>query len=225
MHKRLRLLSSLALLVCLSPGLAIAATETLATVTLENGAKVRLNDDFTWEYVILETLAPTTSDTSTQAATAVTSIAVNTTSTINMASTSGTQTTSQATPATGQTMSASAMSQADLLKSTAKGGVRISLAKSEWDDDGRLGLTFDLTSTSSKHYVMIDLDVTLYDDSGNKLDTETVKVWQAIFRMPDSYLRKGDNRQSRTFWFEAIDASQWSKQLVSLKIGEMDSRM
>ncbi|SQH74445.1 conserved exported protein of unknown function [Shewanella benthica] len=217
MHKRLRLLSSLALLVFLFPGLAIAATETLATVTLENGAKVRLNDDFTWEYVILETLPATTSETSTQAATAVTSIALNTTSIINMAS--------KATQAGSQTMTASAMSQAELLKSTAKSGVKVSLAKSEWDDDGRLGLTFDLASTSSEHYVMVEIDITFYDDSGRKLKTETIKVWKAIFRSPDTYLRKGEQRQSRTFWIQGIDASQWTKQLMSLKIGEMNSRM
>ncbi len=221
MHKRLRLLSSLALLVFLFPGLAAAATETLTTVTLENGVKVRLNDDFTWEYVILETLPATTSETNTQAATAVTSIAVNTTSTINMASTSGSKT----TQAASQTMTASAMSQAELLKSTAKAGVKVSFAKSEWDDDGRLGLTFDLASTSSEHYVMVEMDITFYDDSGRKLKTETIKVWKAIFRSPDTYLRKGEQRQSRTFWIQGIDASQWTKQLMSLKIGEMNSRM
>ena len=221
MHKRLRLLSSLALLVFLFPGLAVAATETLATVTLENGAKVRLNDDFTWEYVILETLPATTSETSTLAATAVTSIALNTTSTINMASTSG----SKATQAASQTMTASAMSQAELLKSTAKAGVKVTFANSEWDDDGRLGLTFDLASTSSEHYVMVEMDITFYDDSGRKLKTETIKVWKAIFRSPDTYLRKGEQRQSRPFWIQGIDASQWTKQLMSLKIGEMNSRM
>ncbi|AQS40647.1 Protein of unknown function (DUF3157) [Shewanella psychrophila] len=214
MYKRLRLLSSLALLIFLFPGLAIAANETLATVTLENGAKVRLNDDFTWEYVILETLPATTSETSAQTTTAITTIAVGTTSTTNTA-----------TQAARQTMTASAMSQAELLKSTAKSGVKVSFAKSEWDEDGRLGLTFDLASSSSEHYVMIEMDVTLYDDSGKKLKTETIKVWQAIFRSPDTYLRKGENRQSRTFWLEGIDANQWSKQLLSLKIGEMNSRM
>ncbi|BAJ04243.1 DUF3157 family protein [Shewanella violacea] len=219
MHKRLRLLSSLALLVFLFPSLAIAATETLARVTLENGAKVRLNDDFTWEYVILETLPATSSETSPQAVTAITAIGLNTTSTINLASTSG------ANKATSQTMTASAMSQAELLKSTAKSGVKVSFSKAEWDDDGRLGLTFDLASTSSEHYVMIELDISLYDDSGSKLKTETVKVWKAIFRSPDTYLRKGEQRQSRTFWIQGINASQWTKQLLSLKIGEMNSRM
>ena len=138
-----------------------------------------------------------------------------------MASTSG----SKATQAASQTMTASAMSQAELLKSTAKAGVKVSFAKSEWDDDGRLGLTFDLASTSSEHYVMVEMDITFYDDSGRKLKTETIKVWKAIFRSPDTYLRKGEQRQSRTFWIQGIDASQWTKQLMSLKIGEMNSRM
>lgn len=218
MHKRLTLLSSLALLIFSLPTFAIAATETLATVTLENGAKVRLNDDFTWEYVILETLPAASPELATPALAPVVAGAAVTTSVVKSAE-------PVATVPVKQTMTATAMSQAELLKSTAKEGVKVSFASSEWDGEGRLGLTFDLASSSSEHYVMIEMDITLYDDAGNKLKTETVKVWKAIFRMPDSYLRKGENRQSRTFWIEGIDAKQWSKQLLSLKIGEMNSRM
>ncbi len=221
MHKRLPLLSSFILLLFTLPSLAIAATETLATVTLENGAKVRLNDDFTWEYVIFET-APAGSDKAVATDTkATTAIAAGTSTTISVANTATTPT----VQANSQAMTASAIAQAELLKSTAKSGVKVTLAKAQWDDDGRLGLTFDLASTSSEHYVMIEMDVTLYDDSGRKLKTETIKVWKAIFRSPDTYLRKGETRQSSTFWIEDLDASQWSKQLLSLKIGEMDSRM
>ncbi|QFU25016.1 DUF3157 family protein [Shewanella eurypsychrophilus] len=220
MHKRLKFLSAFALLVIAVPSLAIAATETVASLTLENGAKVRLNDDFTWEYVILETVPVVNSETKSQTPLA---IAAGTSASIEIAKAAPQAT--QATQAISQTMTATAMSQAELLKSTAKAGVKVSFAKAEWDDDGRLGLTFDLASTSSEHYVMIEMDVTLYDDTGKTLKTETLKVWKAIFRSADTYLRKGEQRQSRTFWIEGIDASQWSKQLLSLKIGEMNSRM
>ncbi|WP_076414134.1 DUF3157 family protein [Shewanella sp. UCD-KL12] len=221
MHKRLSLLSSFTLLLLTLPGLALAATETLATVTLENGAKVRLNDDFTWEYVIFET-APTDADKAVEAdKPTATAIAAGTSTTISVANKASTP----ATTASSQSMSASAIAQAELLKSTAKAGVKVSFANAQWDDDGRLGLTFDLSSTSSEHYVLIEMDVTLYDDSGRKLKTETIKVWKAIFRSAETYLRKGEHRQSRTFWIEGVDVNQWSKQLLSLKIGEMDSRM
>jgi len=72
---------------------------------------------------------------------------------------------------------------------------------------------------------MIELDITLFDDNGKQLKTETVKVWKAIFRMASTYLRQGEQRQSKTFWVEGIDKAQWTKELMSIKIGEMDSRM
>ena len=202
MRKTHNTLIGFALLTLAIPAMAAEVT----TVTLDNGTKVRLNDDFTWEYVILETTTPavgtatTTSPPTSQALT-------------------------QAAVISAPTLTASAMSQAELLKSTAKGGVKVSFLNSQWDEDGRLGLTFDLASSSSEHYVLINLDVTLFDDTGKLLETKTIKVWKAIFRMPDTYLRKGQQRESKIFWFEGIDPNLWTKELVSLKIGDMDSRM
>ena len=184
----------------------------LTTITLDNGAKVKLNDDFTWEYVILE-LKPSVPEVVIAASPAV-------------SSSQATQITAPATVITSTpTLTANAMSQAALLKMTAKDGVKVSFLNSQWDEDGRLGLTFDLASTSSEHYVLIELDVTLFDDTGKLLKTETIKVWRAIFRMPDTYLRKGQQRESKVFWIEGVNPKTWTKELMSLKIGEMDSRM
>ncbi|ABV39046.1 conserved hypothetical protein [Shewanella sediminis HAW-EB3] len=208
MHKLLRVYTSLALLIFTVPVMA----DEVAKITLENGATVRLNDDFTWEYVILKTqepvVAPTaTTQTGSEVSSAATVATVTTTSTVANA------------------LTESAMENSALLNHTAKSGVKVRLLKSEWDADNRLGLTFDLASTSSENYVVIELDITLFDDSGKQLKTETVKVWKAIFRMANTYLRNGEQRQSKTFWIEGIDKSQWTKELMSLKIGEMDSRM
>lgn len=209
MRKTLTALTGLALLILVFPAMAAELT----TITLDNGAKVRLNDDFTWEYMILET------QPSAPAAIIATAPVVS----ASQASVPITVTTTAL--ATTPTLTANAMSQAELLKSTAKSGVKVSFLKSQWDEDGRLGLTFDLASTSPEHYVLIELDVTLFDDTGKLLTTETIKVWRAIFRMPDTYLRKGQQRESKIFWIEGIDPKTWTKELMSLKIGEMDSRM
>lgn len=207
MHKLLRVYTSLALLIFTVPVIA----EEVAKITLENGATVRLNDDFTWEYVILESQESASKGASVTAQTA--------------AEVSSTATKTTTAAVTANTLTASAMENSALLNHTAKSGVKVSLLKSEWDGDDRLGLTFDLASTSSENYVVIELDITLFDDSGKQLKTETVKVWKAIFRMANTYLRQGEQRQSKTFWIEGIDKSQWTKELMSLKIGEMDSRM
>ncbi|GIU14027.1 hypothetical protein TUM4261_28970 [Shewanella sp. c952] len=194
-----------------------AYADEVARVTLENGATVKLNDDFTWEYVILESQAK--ADTATPvtlpAAAAAVAVTENTTPAV----------TPTAPIANTEALTSSAIAQSALLKSTAKSGVKVSFLDSQWDDDGRLGLTFELSSNSSEHYVMIELEVSLFADSGALIKRETVKVWQAVFRMPDTYLRKGQTRESRVLWIEDIDKAQWTKQLMSLKMKEMDSRM
>lgn len=213
MYKTLMAYACLALFSLSVPAYA----DEVARVTLENGATVKLNDDFTWEYVILESQAkPDTAIPVTLPATAAAvAVTENTTTAV----------TPTAPIANTEALTSSAIAQSALLKSTAKSGVKVSFLDGQWDDDGRLGLTFELSSNSSEHYVMIELEVSLFADSGALIKKETVKVWQAVFRMPDSYLRKGQTRESRIFWIEDIDKTQWTKQLMSLKMKEMDSRM
>ena len=214
MHKTL--LTYLAITLMLFSMSAYSAEiipEKVAIVTLENGTKIQINDDFTWEYVFLEN--QTTNKLDANAATVTTSAAVVATA----------EQSSVTTPVVADTLTASAMKQATLLKSTAKNGVKVSYLNSQWDDKNRLGLTFELSSNSPEHYVVIELEIGLFSDSGSLIKKETVKVWKAIFRMPESYLRKGQIRESREFWIEGIDKQQWKKQLMTLKITEMDSRM
>ncbi|MDR8525772.1 DUF3157 family protein [Shewanella fidelis] len=214
MYKMLRNYASIAILVLSVPAFA----DEVARITLDNGAKVKLNDDFTWEYIILESQSQPD-----------TAVPVTLPATVGTAASTSAAATEVITPAvsaaTTETLTSSAIAQSALLKSTAKSGVKVSFANSQWDDDGRLGLTFELSSNSPEHYVMIELEISLFADSGALIKKEDIKVWQAIFRMPDTYLRKGQTRDSRVFWIEGIDKSQWTKQLMSLKVGEMDSRM
>ncbi|ABZ74657.1 conserved hypothetical protein [Shewanella halifaxensis HAW-EB4] len=222
MYKALRTYISIALLLFSIPAIA----GEVARVTLENGATVKLNDDFNWEYVILESQTkPDTAVPVTLPATVSTVAVAASTAPVETEALAKVEAVPTTLPANIETLTSTAIAQAELLKSTAKSGVKVSLLNSQWDDDGRLGLTFELSSTSPEHYVMIELEVSLFADSGALIDKETIKVWQAIFRMPDSYLRKGQTRESRTFWIEGIDKAQWTKELMSLKIGEMDSRM
>jgi hypothetical protein len=138
--------------------LALTMTAQAADIgqfTLENGAKVVLKDDFTWEYLVIE----------------------------------------QAT----QTLAPVVLAQPELLTTTAKDGIKVSLASSVWDGD-RLGLTFDLSSSNSDHIVLVEVSAKFFSDSGQVLKTETLEAWKATFRLPETYLRKGEQRQSRTLW-------------------------
>lgn len=207
MHTSLRLsaLSSLLLLTS-----SVMAAD-VANITLENGAQVRLKDDFTWEYVITETKA------APNAAAAVASASS------NVASVPSAAVTTQTVAAPVTTLTATAITQPELLGSTAKDGIKVSFAEGQWKGD-KLGLSFDLASTSNEHVTLVEVEASFFADNGTLLKTEKLEVWEAIFRMPETYLRKGEQRKSSVIWVEGIDKSQWQKQLINLKITDINSR-
>ena len=209
MHTSLRLsaLSSLLLLTS-----SVMAAD-VANITLENGAQVRLKDDFTWEYVITETKA---------APNALAAAAVASASS-NVASVPSAAVTTQTVAAPVTTLTATAITQPELLGSTAKDGIKVSFAGGQWKGD-KLGLSFDLASTSNEHVTLVEVEASFFADNGTLLKTEKLEVWEAIFRMPETYLRKGEQRKSSVIWVEGIDKAQWQKQLINLKITEINSR-
>ena len=210
-----------ALFLVLTPA-AMAAD--VAVITLENGANVRLKDDFTWEYIITETVSAPTTINAPAIATKVAD-----TSVANISATAAQQTNTvtptEAASVTDSTtrLTTSAMAQPELLASTTKEGIKITLADTKWKGD-KLGLVFDFDSTSNEHVTIVEVEVSFYDDNGALLKTEKLEAWEAIFRMPETYLRKGQHRQSPVLWVEGVNQQQWQKQLISLKIVEIESR-
>lgn len=206
-------LSALSSLLLLSSSVMAAD---VATITLENGAQVRLKDDFTWEYIITETKAAEAPAVATIAATP--STVVTTTAAAVASSTSAVE---AAAPVT--TLTANAIARPELLGSTAKDGIKVSFTDSQWKGD-KLGLSFELASTSGEHVTLVEVEASFFADDGTLLKTEKLEVWEAIFRMPETYLRKGEQRKSPVIWVEGIDKNQWQKQLINLKITEINSR-
>jgi hypothetical protein len=196
----------------------------VAVITLENGTNVRLKDDFTWEYIITETVSAPKTINAPAIATKVAD-----TSVANISATAAQQTNTvtptEAASVTDSTtrLTASAMAQPELLASTTKEGIKITLADTKWKGD-KLGLVFDFDSTSNEHVTIVEVEVSFYDDNGALLKTEKLEAWEAIFRMPETYLRKGQHRQSPVLWVEGVNQQQWQKQLISLKIVEIESR-
>jgi hypothetical protein len=219
-----------ALFLLLAPA-AMAAN--VAVITLENGANIRLKDDFTWEYIITETVTQPV-----QAAKADIAKQANvvTQPTIASAASIAAVTTPVAAPTVAMPtapamntqvsttrLTAAALAQPELLGSTAKDGIKIALADTKWKGD-KLGLVFDFDSTSNEHVTVVEVEVSFYNDNGALLKTEKLEAWEAIFRMPETYLRNGQHRQSDTIWVEGVNKQQWQKQLISLKIVEIESR-
>ncbi|MCG9748760.1 DUF3157 family protein [Shewanella sp. Isolate8] len=225
MYKALQSCAIMALFLLVAPAFAAdKADDAVALITLENGATVRLNADFTWEYVFL-TPQTTSATTEGQAIESQGTDAAQTQAEQASQPVAKVQPVVIASgPVVGGAMTASAMDRANLLRTTAKGGAKVSYLKSQWDSKGRLGLNFELSSNSEENYVIIEMEIGLFADSGELIKTETVNVWQAIFRVPETYLRKGQTRNSETFWIEGIDKAQWSKELMTLKIIDMSSR-
>lgn len=197
-------LSALSSLLLLSSSVMAAD---VATITLENGAQVRLKDDFTWEYIITETKA------------AEMPVAVAAAPSANIVSTS----TAAVAAAPVTTLTANAIARPELLGSTAKDGIKVTFTDSQWKGN-KLGLTFELASTSGEHVTLVEVEASFFADDGSLLKTEKLEVWEAIFRMPETYLRKGEQRKSRVIWVEDVDKNRWQKQLVNLKITEINSR-
>ncbi|SIQ71776.1 Protein of unknown function [Shewanella morhuae] len=203
-------LSALSSLLWLSSSVMAAD---VANITLENGAQVRLKDDFTWEYVLTQTqVAPNVlaTDAVIDSSSSVTSLP-------------STAEASQAIAAPVTTLTATAIAQPELLGSTAKDGIKVSFTTAQWKEN-KLGLSFELASTSNKHVTLVEVEASFFADNGTLLKTEKLAVWEAIFRMPETYLRKGEQRNSSVIWVEGIDKAQWQKQLINLKITEINSR-
>lgn len=182
------------------------ATE-LARFTLENGAEVMLNDDFTWQYVILEETQTSNNEL------------VNKTIESGLAAPSVPVTSQLSAPK----LTATAIKQSELMATNVSEGVRVTYKTAVWDDD-ELGLTFELHNSSTANAVMVKAEVTLFNDQGIKIKTEELTPWQAQYRSPETYLRKGQTRMSRTLWIEGIDAKQWKKQLIQVKVLEVETR-
>lgn len=205
-------LSALSSLLLLSSSVMAADVD---TITLENGAQVRLKDDFTWEYIITETKAAEAPAVATVAAPSST---VTTAAAAVASSTSAVEATQPVT-----TLTANAIARPEILGSTAKDGIKVTFSESQWKQD-KLGLTFELASTSGEHVTLVEVEASFFTDDGTLLKTEKLEVWEAIFRMPETYLRKGEQRKSPVIWVEGVDKNRWQKQLLNLKITEINSR-
>ncbi|MGX9462567.1 DUF3157 family protein [Shewanella sp. A14] len=202
-----------ALFLFLTPA-AMAAD--VAVITLENGANVRLKDDFTWEYIITETISKPAAITQTSV--------TRTVETVPMLPAANSTTTPSVAPTTATTrLTAAAMAQPTLMGSAAKEGIKITLADTQWKGD-KLGLVFDFESSSSDLVTVVNVEASFFNDQGSLIKTETIEAWEAIFRMPETYLRKGQHRQTPPLWVEGIDKQQWQQKLISLKIVEIESR-
>lgn len=173
----------------------------IGTVTLDSGATVLLHDDYTWEYIAINsdaTKKATPSDITALSA-------VNTASSEQVSKND------------------TSLLRSGLLNTAAKNDVKVTYSDAIWRDQ-ELGLKFTLSSNNSDGVVIVKVAISFYDDNANKIIEETVNVWQASYRLPETYLRKGETRNSRVIWINGIDKANWTNKLLSLKVIEVETR-
>lgn len=183
-------LSRLLLALCLSPLLAQAAP--LTQVTLPDGRQVQLNDDYTWEYLLIKPATPA----ATAGATAGAVVAA-------------------------PVLTEQALANPDMLSQAARDGITVKLSQVGGEDP--LQLQFMLSNGGTRNVVRVNGSVTLFSEQGAQLATQEVRFWAGENRLPDSYLRQGEQRPSRTIEL-ARPASLSGKPLVRVQIDEVEFR-
>lgn len=179
-------LSRLLVALCLSPLLVQAAP--LTQVTMPDGRQVQLNDDFTWEYLLLK---PAADGSAVQGTVAV------------------------------PVLTEQAMSNPELLAQAVKDGIGVKLAKVEGSDP--LQLQFMVSNTGTRNVVRVRGSVTLFSEQGAQLVKQEARFWVGENRLPESYLRKGQQRPSMVLEVPR-PAGLTGEPLVRVEIEEVEFR-
>ncbi|HGY9580509.1 DUF3157 family protein [Vibrio harveyi] len=181
--------------ITLATLLASSSVYAAEVVKLADGREVKLNDDFTWEYVVKKAA----SENTLEKVEAVEAAAVVASTTAVEAVT--TQTTKAPEIATipvvnkkvGTTIVVNAKKPTMQLSDS---GVDVLIGSARYED-GELILPTSVTNQSSQSVIQVEVEVQVFDMSGKPLAKESVTVWQSIKRMADTYLRPQQAEQGK----------------------------
>jgi len=176
----------------------------IGTVTLDNGTIISFHDDYTWEYV---------------------AISADAAGEVNNTISSNKISSNVVNPANSEQAlkNRASLLRSGLLNTSVKNDVKVTYSNSIWRDQ-TLGLKFMLSSDNADGVVIVKVAISFYDDKTNKITEQAVNVWQASYRLPETYLRKGETRNSRIIWVDGIDKASWTNKLLSLKVIEVETR-
>jgi hypothetical protein len=244
--KRSMRMAKLALLASavMSPALMADSNlpiSTPVTVTLANGVKVLLKPDHSWEYQLD---APDTAASQvTSGNTIPTSAAIPVTAAVapvGSASVGSTPVDSasvrrggdssdsiavsssarQAQPASR--LNDSALANPQLLSEGHRDGLVARLAEVNVEDDEAV-LRFELDNTAGQSIIGVQAKLRLYADDGRLLATREVPLWVGEYRLPQTYLRPGQTRDSREVRV-TVPEGEWSHKLVRVEVTEVEFR-
>jgi hypothetical protein len=99
-------------------------------------------------------------------------------------------------------------------------GVEVLLGAVSYQD-GQLMIPTSVTNQSSQSVILVEIEIQVSTTSGDVLSKESVKVWQSIKRMADTYLRPQQVEQGKTIELAIDQAEQY---LVTAKVINLETR-
>lgn len=192
--------------ITLATLLATSSVYAAEVVKLADGREVKLNDDFTWEYVVVSAAAESTTQSASKAVT-----------TTGVAATPVIATIPAISKTTGTTVVVNAKKPTMQLSDS---GVDTLIGSASYEG-GELIFPTSITNQSSQSVIQIEVEVEVFDLSGKALKKEKVIVWQSIKRMADTYLRPQQAEQGKTIRLAVPQSQQYQ---FSAKVIEVTTR-
>ncbi|CAE6885081.1 hypothetical protein ACOMICROBIO_GDFFDHBD_00485 [Vibrio sp. B1REV9] len=198
--------------ITLATLLAASSAYAAEVVKLADGREVKLNDDFTWEYVVKKA----TPETTLEKAEAVEAAAVAASTTAVEAVTAPEMTTIPVVnKKVGTTVVVNAKKPTMQLSDS---GVDVLIGSAGYDD-GELVLPTSITNQSSQSVIQVEVEVQVFDMSGKLLVKDNITVWQSIKRMADTYLRPQQAEQGKAIKLAVPQSQQYqlSAEVIEVK--------
>ena len=195
--------------ITLATLLASSSVYAAEVVKLADGREVKLNDDFTWEYVVKKA-TPKATETTLEKVEAVEAAAVAASTTAVEAVATPTPTTEIATipvvnKKVGTTVVVNAKKPTMQLSDS---GVDVLIGSARYEDSELIFPT-SLTNQSSQSVIQVEVEVQVFDMAGKPLTKQSVTVWQSIKRMADTYLRPQQAEQGKAIKLAVPQSQQY----------------
>ncbi|WP_191118197.1 DUF3157 family protein [Vibrio campbellii] len=195
--------------ITLATLLASSSVYAAEVVKLADGREVKLNDDFTWEYVVKKA-TPKATETTLEKVEAVEAAAVVASTTAVEAVATSTPTTEIATipvvnKKVGTTVAVNAKKPTMQLSDS---GVDVLIGSASYEN-GELIFPTSITNQSSQSVIQVEVEVQVFDMTGKPLAKQSVTVWQSIKRMADTYLRPQQAEQGKAIKLAVPQSQQY----------------
>ncbi|WP_440887242.1 DUF3157 family protein [Vibrio sp. WZ-1] len=193
--------------ITLATLLATSSVYAAEVVQLADGREVKLNDDFTWEYVVkkaepestLEKVEAVEAAAVVASTTAVEAVTMQTTKAPEIA----------AIPVVNKKVGTTVVINAKKpTMQLSDSGVDVLIGSASYED-GELVLPTSITNQSSQSVIQVEVEVQVFDMSGKQLAKESVTVWQSIKRIADTYLRPQQAEQGKVIKLAVPQSQQY----------------